>query len=137
MFSLHFILQDDNFVKVVKPQLGPSVGTLYFGHSYNHNVALKPKKRVGLDPKSYIGDKGGALWRDLCMVKGEDVKNKTISDFFHFEQDINRNSVYFGDQKSKKEFKSIMMDAYNSPTSLQAVDAEKRLVKLIEKNQQT
>lgn len=26
-----------------------------------------------------------------------------------------------------------MMDAYNSPTSLQAVDAEKRLVKLIEK----
>ena len=29
-----------------------------------------------------------------------------------------------------------MMDAYNSPTSLQAVDAEKRLVKLIEKNQQ-
>lgn len=87
----------------------------------------------GLDPKSYVGDEGGALWRGLCMAKGEDVKNKTISDFFHFKQDINRNSVYFSDQKSKDQFKSIMMDAYNSPTSLQAVDAEKRLEKLIEK----
>ena len=88
----------------------------------------------GLDPKSYVGDEGGALWRGLCMAKGEDVKNKTISDFFHFKQDINRNSVYFKDQKSKDKFKSIMMDAYNSPTSLQAVDAEKKLEKLIEKN---
>lgn len=48
MFSLHFILQDDNFVKVVEPQLGPSVGTLYFGHSGNHYVPLKLKQRVGL-----------------------------------------------------------------------------------------
>ena len=87
----------------------------------------------GLDPKSYVGDEGGALWRGLCMAKGGDVKNKTISDFFHFKQDINRNSVYFSDQKSKDQFKSIMMDAYNAPTSLQAVDAEKRLEKLIEK----
>ena len=36
-------------------------------------------------------------------------------------------------QKSKDQFKSIMMDAYNAPTSLQAVDAEKRLEKLIER----
>lgn len=98
-----------------------------------YNVDNEDVLGRGLDPKSYVGDEGGALWRGLCLVKGEDVKNKTISDFFHFKQDINRNSVYFGDQKSKKEFKSIMMDAYNSPTSLQAVDAEKRLVKLIEK----
>lgn len=67
------------------------------------------------------------------MAKGEDVKNKTISDFFHFKQDINRNVVYFSDPKSKDQFKSIMMDAYNAPTSVQAVDAEKRLEKLIEK----
>jgi len=55
----------------------------------------------GLDPKSYVGVEGGALWRGLCMAKGKDVKTKTISDFFHFKQDINRNSVYFSDQKSK------------------------------------
>lgn len=67
------------------------------------------------------------------MAKGEDVKNKTISDFFHFKQDINRNVVYFSDPKSKDQFKSIMMDAYNALTSVQAVDAEKRLEKLIEK----
>ena len=48
MFCLHFILQDDNFVKVVEPQLGPSVGTLYFGHSGNHYVALKSKQGVQL-----------------------------------------------------------------------------------------
>ena len=87
----------------------------------------------GLDPKSYVGDEGGALWRGLYMAKGEDIKNKTISDVFHFKQDINRNAVYFSDQKSKDQFKSIMMDAYNAPTSLQAVDAEKRLEKLIAK----
>ena len=67
------------------------------------------------------------------MAKGEDVKNKTISDFFHFKQDINRNSVYFRDQKSKDKLKSIMMDVYNSPTSVQGADAEKKLEKLIEK----
>ena len=74
-----------------------------------YNVDNEDALGRGLDPKSYVGDEGGALWRGLCLVKGEDVKNKTISDFFHFKQDINRNSVYFGDQKSKKEFKSIMM----------------------------
>ena len=87
----------------------------------------------GLDPKSYVSDEGGALWQGLCMAKGEDVKDKATSDFFHFKKDINHNSVYFRDQKSKDKFKSIMMDAYNSPTSLQAVDAEKKLEKLIEK----
>ena len=86
-----------------------------------------------LDPKSYVGDEGGALWRGHCMAKGEDVKNKTFSGFFHFKQDINRNAVYFSDQKSKDQLKSIMMDAYNAPTNLQAVDAEKRFEKLIEK----
>ena len=98
-----------------------------------YDADTKDVLRRGLDPKSYVGDEGGALWRGLCMAKGEDVKNKTISDFFHFKQDINRNSVYFRDQKSKDKFKSIMMDAYNSPTSVQAVDAEKKLEKLIEK----
>ena len=37
----------------------------------------------------------------------------------------------------KDKFKSIMMDAYNSPTSLQAVDAEKNLKNLSKKKQQT
>ena len=32
----------------MEPQLGPSVGTLYFGHSGKHYVALKPKQRVPL-----------------------------------------------------------------------------------------
>lgn len=38
-------------------------------------------------------------------------------------------SVYFRDQKSKDKFKSITMDVYNSPTSLQAVDVEKLIEK--------
>ena len=48
MFCFHFILQNQNFVKVVEPQLGPSVGTLYFGLSGKHYVALKPKQKVPL-----------------------------------------------------------------------------------------
>ncbi|KAJ7381965.1 hypothetical protein OS493_037986, partial [Desmophyllum pertusum] len=36
---------DDNYVKVVEPQSGASIGTLYFGHSGYHYVALKPKQQ--------------------------------------------------------------------------------------------
>ena len=32
----------------------------------------------GLDPKSYTGDEGGALWWGLCMAKGQNIKNKTL-----------------------------------------------------------
>ena len=67
---------------------------------------------------------GGALHGKGAKHNKQDY----IPDFFHFKQDINRNSVYFRDQKSKDKFKSIMMDAYNSTTSLQAVDAEKKLI---------
>ncbi|CAB4035562.1 Hypothetical predicted protein, partial [Paramuricea clavata] len=42
----------------------------------------------GLDPESYVGDEGGGLWKGLCQVKGRAVKNKTISDLFHFKQDV-------------------------------------------------
>ena len=31
-----------------------------------------------LDPKSYAGDEGSALWWGLCMAKGQNIKNKTI-----------------------------------------------------------
>lgn len=41
-------LQDDNYVKVVVPQSGAPIGTLYFGHTGNHYVALKLKKKVPL-----------------------------------------------------------------------------------------
>ena len=98
-----------------------------------YNADNKDISGRGLDPQSYVGDEGGALWRGLCLAKGENVKNKTISDFFHFKQDINRNSVHFNDEKSKTQFKPIMMDVYNAPTSFQAQDAEKKLEKLIQK----
>jgi len=32
----------------------------------------------GLDPKSYIGDEGGALWKGLCLAKGITVNEKTV-----------------------------------------------------------
>ena len=43
----------------------------------------------GLDAHSYVGDEGGGLWGGLCKAKGNGVKNKTVSDFFHLKQSIN------------------------------------------------
>ena len=43
---------------------------------------------------------------------------------------------YFKAEKDKKQFEKLMMDAYNSPTSIQADEAEKALEKLIN-NQST
>ena len=54
---------------------------------------------------------------------------KTVSDFFHFKQDLNRHRIYFKDNQSKNKFKSLMLDAYNAPTSIQA----KQLDVLIDK----
>lgn len=39
----------------------------------------------GLDPPTYVGDEGGALWKGLAMVKGNDIKNKTVSDLFPYK----------------------------------------------------
>lgn len=51
---------DDNFVKVVEPQLGPSVGTLYFGHSGNHYVPLKLKQRASSYATAARSSKGNS-----------------------------------------------------------------------------
>ena len=88
----------------------------------------------GLDPKSYVGDEGGgALWKGLCLAKGPTLKEKTVSDFFHFKQDLNRHKIYFQDSQSKNKFQSLMLDAYNAPTLIQADQAAKQLDVLIEK----
>lgn len=87
----------------------------------------------GLDPHSYVGDEGGALWSGLCKAKGNSVKNKTISDAFHIKQDIRRHLKYFKTKKDQKKFQTLMSDAYNSPTSIQADEAGKALEKLIQK----
>lgn len=49
----------------------------------------------GLDAHSYVGDEGGGLLGGLCKAKGNGAKNRTVSDFFHLKQDINRHKVYF------------------------------------------
>ena len=65
----------------------------------------------GLDHKSYVGDEGaGALWKGLCLAKGIAVKEKTVSDFFHFKQDLNRYKIYFQDSQSKNKFHSLMLE---------------------------
>ena len=58
---------------------------------------------------------------------------KTVSDFFHFKQDLNRHKIYFKDNQSKNKFKSLMLDPYNAPTSFQADQAAKQLDVLIDK----
>ena len=58
------------------------------------------------------------------------IKNKTI--FPTFSTSNRTSTVILSILGTKKvkiyKFKSIMMDAYNSTTSLQAVDAEKKLI---------
>ena len=76
----------------------------------------------------------GALWKGLCLAKGTTVKEKTVSDFFHFKQDLNRHKIYFQDSQSKNKFQSLMLDAYNAPTSVQADQAAKQPDALIGKN---
>lgn len=93
-----------------------------------HDLSPEEFEGRGVDPHAYVGDEGGALWSGLCKAKGEAIKNKTVSDFFHMK--------YFKAEKDKKQFEKLMMDAYNSPTSIQADEAEKALKKLID-NQST
>ncbi|CAB3996501.1 Hypothetical predicted protein [Paramuricea clavata] len=81
----------------------------------------------GLDPNFYVGDKGGALWKSLCMVEGNDVKNKTVVDKFHIKQDICCHQKYFSSTQDKVKFDNLMMDAMNAATSVQAEAAEKAL----------
>jgi hypothetical protein len=86
----------------------------------------------GLDPPAYVGDEGGALWKGLCKVKGTCVKNKTISDEFHVKQDIRRHCKYFKTKTDQKKFETIMNDALNAATSIEAKEAENKLEKLIQ-----
>lgn len=50
-----------------------------------YDVDIEDVLGKGLDLKLYVGDEGGVLWWGFCMVKGEDVKNKIILDFFYFK----------------------------------------------------
>ena len=78
----------------------------------------------GLDPESYVGDEGGGLWKGLCEAKGNAVKNKTISDLFHFKQDVRRHSKYFASKADQIKFKKIMDEAYNAMTSIESKKLE-------------
>ena len=100
-----------------------------------HDLSPEEFEGRGLDPHAYVGNEGGALWSGLCKAKGKAIK-KRVSDFFHIKQDIHRHLKYFKAEKDKKQFEKLMMDAYNSPTSIQADEAEKALEKLIN-NQST
>jgi hypothetical protein len=101
-----------------------------------HGVDPSEFANRGLDPQSYVGDEGGALWKGLCMVKGNEVKNKTISDVFHIKQDVRRHCKHFKTTRDQNKFKKIMEDASNAATSFQAKEAEQELEKLI-KNRST
>ena len=50
-----------------------------------HGLNPEDVRGHGLDPNTYVGDKGGALWKGLC--KGDNVKSKTIFDTFYVKQD--------------------------------------------------
>ena len=98
-----------------------------------HGLDPEEFKGRGLDAHAYVGDEGGALWSGLCKAKGDDIKNKTVSDFFHIKQDIRRHFKYFKTDKDQKHFEKIMIDAYNAPTSIQADEAKTALENLISK----
>ena len=98
-----------------------------------HGVDPEEFKGRGLDVHAYVGDERGALWNGLCKAKGDDIKNKTVSDFFHIKQDIRRHFKYFKTDKDQKHFEKIMIDAYNAPTYIQADEAKSALENLISK----
>ena len=87
----------------------------------------------GLDPHSYVGDEGGALWSGLQKAKGDNAKNKSISDAFHLKQDVNRHLKFFKTSRDQNKFKKLMSEASNAPTSIQAEQASKALDSLIER----
>ena len=44
-----------------------------------------------LETRGWKGGGGGeAFWKGLCLAKRIAVKEKTVSDFSHFKQDLNR-----------------------------------------------
>lgn len=88
----------------------------------------------GLDPHAWVGDEGGALWAGLCKAKGKAVKNASVSDTFHFKQDVHRHEKFFKATSDKNRFKRLMEDAMDAPTSVQADLAEKGLDNLIKKS---
>ena len=75
-----------------------------------HGLDPEEFKGRGLDAHAYVGNEGGALWSGLCKAKGDDIKNKTVSDFFHIKQDIRRHFKYFKTDKDQKHFEKIMND---------------------------
>ena len=85
----------------------------------------------GLDAGSYVGDEGGALWKGLCQAKGREIKNRTVSDLYHFKQDVRRHNKHFTSKSDQIKFKKIMNWAYDAVTSIEAKKAEEELEKLI------
>jgi len=53
----------------VEPQLGPSVGTLYFGHGGNHYVALKPKQRASSYATAVKSSRGNSEQRTCSFFR--------------------------------------------------------------------
>ena len=83
----------------------------------------------GLDAGSYVGDEGGALWKGLCQAKGREIKNRTVSDLYHFKQDVRRHKKHFTSKSDQIKFEKIMNRAYDAVTSIEAKKAEEELEK--------
>ena len=62
----------------------------------------------GLDAGSYVGDEGGALWKGLCHAKGREIKNRTVSDLYHFKQDVRRHKKHFTSKSDQIKFEKII-----------------------------
>ena len=118
-------------VKLMVDVLDKDVNDALPSVAVEYTIANVDYIRCGLDPKSYLESKG-ALWKGLCLAEGATVKEK-FSEFFNFKQDLNRHKVYFQDSQFKDKFQSLMLDAYNAPTSVQADQAGKQHDILIEK----
>ena len=95
----------DNVEKLVRTCEGAGNDTL---PSIAQEYGLEPHEFEGrgLDAHLYVGDEGGGLWGGLCKAKGNGVKNKTVSDFFHLKQDTNYHKVYFTAGRDKRSSKN-------------------------------
>ena len=99
---------------------------------YAKQYDIDPREYTGkgLDAGCYVGDEGGALWKVLCQAKGREIKNRTVSDLYHFKQDVRRHNKHFTSKSDQIKFEKIMNRAYDAVTSIKAKKAEE-LEKLI------
>ena len=92
----------DNVEKLVRTFDG-AVNVILPSVAQEYGLDLHEFEGRGVDAHSYLGDEGGGLWGGLCKAKGNGIKNKTVSDFFHLKQDINRHKVYFTTDRDKTQ----------------------------------